>query len=136
MASCSDDKTVRLWRCAFSGRQPEFKLESALTGYHSRPVFSVDWSPKGLLVTADGSNAIKVFAQDAEVLDGANGAEMDVDGAESASDRSIASWRLAVDCAAAHSLDVNCVRWHPKQPDLLASAGDDGLVKIWRVEHT
>ena len=32
-----------------------------------------------------------------------------------------------------HTLqDVNCVRWHPTDPTLLASAGDDGRVKLWR----
>lgn len=31
----------------------------------------------------------------------------------------------------AHAGDVNCVRWHPKQPGLLASAGDDGHVRLW-----
>ena len=35
--------------------------------------------------------------------------------------------------AGAHSGDVNCVSWHPSRPDILASCGDDGAVKIWRV---
>jgi WD40 repeat protein len=32
----------------------------------------------------------------------------------------------------AHPLDVNCVRWHPADPSLLASAGDDCCIKLWR----
>lgn len=32
----------------------------------------------------------------------------------------------------AHPLDVNCVRWHPADPTLLASAGDDACIKLWR----
>lgn len=35
---------------------------------------------------------------------------------------------------AAHAADVNCVRWHPTVPGLLASASDDGLVKLWLLE--
>jgi WD40 repeat protein len=31
----------------------------------------------------------------------------------------------------AHEADVNCVSWHPLQPNLLASCGDDGVVKLW-----
>jgi hypothetical protein len=34
----------------------------------------------------------------------------------------------------AHIGDVNCVRWRAggaAGPQLLASAGDDGLIKIW-----
>ena len=33
----------------------------------------------------------------------------------------------------AHTADVNCVRWHPTRPDLLASGGDDNEVKLWWV---
>jgi len=33
----------------------------------------------------------------------------------------------------AHAGDINCVRWNPKEPDLLASCGDDNMVRIWRV---
>lgn len=32
----------------------------------------------------------------------------------------------------AHSADVNCVRWHPRDPSLMLTCGDDALVKIWR----
>lgn len=31
----------------------------------------------------------------------------------------------------AHQGDVNCVRWNPVQGGVLASCGDDHLVKIW-----
>lgn len=35
----------------------------------------------------------------------------------------------------AHEADVNCVRWRPGDRGLLASAGDDGDVRIWRCTH-
>lgn len=35
--------------------------------------------------------------------------------------------------AAAHPSDINCVRWHPIIPGLLASAGDDGCIRLWRL---
>jgi WD40 repeat protein len=31
----------------------------------------------------------------------------------------------------AHQADVNCVRWNPVRPGVLASAGDDQVVKVW-----
>lgn len=34
--------------------------------------------------------------------------------------------------ARAHAGDVNCVRWHPRDPSLLFTAGDDALGKLWR----
>lgn len=46
-----------------------------------------------------------------------------------------APWELLCSVAAAHSADVNCVRWHPTDPTLLASASDDGLIKLWRLHR-
>lgn len=36
----------------------------------------------------------------------------------------------------AHQGDVNCVRFHPSSAViLLASCGDDGSIKLWRIQH-
>ena len=35
--------------------------------------------------------------------------------------------------ASAHTSDVNCVRWHPIKPHLLASTSDDNSLRIWDV---
>ena len=43
------------------------------------------------------------------------------------------AWEQLCSVREAHSGDVNCVRWNPADPSMLASAGDDGLVKIWRL---
>eukprot|EP00775_Hariotina_reticulata_P011717 gene11717-biopygen13700 len=40
-------------------------------------------------------------------------------------------WEYLCGAANAHEADVNCVRWHPLQPHLLASCGDDNVVKLW-----
>jgi WD40 repeat protein len=46
---------------------------------------------------------------------------------------SSSSWCLVAEAEGAHTADVNCVAWHPRDDTLLASAADDGLVKLWRV---
>lgn len=42
-------------------------------------------------------------------------------------------WQLLCSVPQAHAADVNCVAWHPTDNSLLASAGDDGVVKLWRL---
>jgi len=34
----------------------------------------------------------------------------------------------------AHTQDVNCVAWNPKEAGLLASCSDDGEITIWRFQ--
>jgi WD40 repeat protein len=34
---------------------------------------------------------------------------------------------------ACHAGDANAVRWNPACGDMLATAGDDGVVRVWRV---
>lgn len=43
----------------------------------------------------------------------------------------IGLWGLWIRVEGAHEADVNCVRWNPAEPRLLASCGDDGMVKLW-----
>ena len=33
----------------------------------------------------------------------------------------------------AHKSDVNCVSFNPVYPNMLASASDDGLIKLWSI---
>jgi WD40 repeat protein len=54
MASVSDDKTLRVWDLTWASSadtSPSCKLAATLSGYHSRTIYSVDWSPEGLLAT-------------------------------------------------------------------------------------
>ncbi|KAI3433638.1 hypothetical protein D9Q98_003447 [Chlorella vulgaris] len=155
MVSCSDDCTLKIWGCcrADSGEQ-QWTLLSTLSGFHDRTIFSVDWSKQGLIASGCADNAIRIFGQEgggeqdqvdsAAATPGVWGLFMQQDSsrrpatgsssdkASSSSDSGVATFRLLSTRQPAHPLDVNCVRWHPTDPTLLASAGDDCCIKLWR----
>ncbi|CAG9467025.1 unnamed protein product [Pedinophyceae sp. YPF-701] len=114
-ASGSDDLTVKIWGVVDEdGCGWRLQHKCTLSGYHTRPVFSVDWSATGALATGCGDNAVRVFAL-----------------SEDGSDATL------VHCSdSAHQADVNCVQWHPSDPNLLVSCSDDCTAKLWRVGTT
>lgn len=83
---------------------------------HGRAIYSVAWSAHDVLATGAGDNAIGLFHAPATAT-AADGADPVVP--------------LAL-VSQAHAADVNCVRWNPADPDVLASCGDDRFIKIWR----
>lgn len=61
MASCSGDKTVRLWERDEASREPVWYCTTVLEHTHTKTIRCVSWSPAGAaLVTAsfDGTTAI------------------------------------------------------------------------------
>ncbi|KAK9807054.1 hypothetical protein WJX72_012149 [[Myrmecia] bisecta] len=119
MVSCSDDLTLRVWSCNFDDvGEPNWKLQSVISGYHTRTIFSVDWSPQGAIATGSADNAIRIFTETGTSPDtGVPGQP---------------TFSLAASKESAHLSDVNGVHWHPKLPGLLASAGDEGVIKLWQ----
>jgi cytosolic iron-sulfur protein assembly protein CIAO1 len=122
IATASDDKTVIIWarnhgsRNA-NGESNEWQQVATLTGFHERTIFSIDWSREGnFLATGAGDDTVRIFTQ--------------ADIASNAFD-------LVQQQPKAHTSDVNCVRWCPqlcedKKSILLASAGDDAVIRLWK----
>ncbi|KAF0294547.1 putative cytosolic iron-sulfur protein assembly protein CIAO1 [Amphibalanus amphitrite] len=117
IASASDDGTVRIW--AETQPPDQWSCVALLSGFHQRAVYDVAWCPlTGLLATACGDDAVRVFAEEPGAGDGGAPA-----------------FGLVASVPRAHGRDVNAVSWSPTERGLLASAGDDNLVKLWRVSE-
>lgn len=127
LASCSDDKTVKIWQeylpgnpegIATKDNEPVWKCVCTLGGYHNRAIYAIDWNHgTGDIVTADGDNYIRIFREN------------------ECSDKNAPTFDLVASVRQAHTQDVNSVSWNPVA-DLLASCSDDGSVKIWRIVTT
>lgn len=123
LVTCSDDKTVKIWQeyepenemgIPTPDNEPVWKCVCTLSGYHSRTVYDVDWCKKtGLIVTACGDDVIRIFRE------------------ESDSDKHQPTFSLVCTMNNAHTQDVNCSQWNPAVPGMIASASDDGTVKVW-----
>nr|A8IZG4.1 RecName: Full=Probable cytosolic iron-sulfur protein assembly protein CIAO1 homolog [Chlamydomonas reinhardtii] len=132
LASCSDDLTLRLWEsraaptstpasapagaaaAGFVPSRPDLRCAVTLSGHHRRTVFSLDWAPTGLIATGDGDDSILAEEEASGLLTQPGG-----------------QWGCWARVAKAHGADVNCVRWNPAEPRLLASCSDDGLIRLW-----
>ena len=97
-----------------------WKCVGKLNDAHKQPIYTIHCAPAkaghGRIVSGGGDDAIQIYR---EVME---------------ENRNNDSPRFVSEILVkgAHDGDVNCVRWHPYDGSMLASVGDDGLIKIWR----
>ncbi|KAH9943553.1 WD40 repeat-like protein [Amylocystis lapponica] len=127
LASGSEDATVRIWE-----RVQEHKWEcvSVLEG-HERSVYCVSWGKNtdgregalGRLASTGGDGMILVW-------------EMRASPSGTDSGKSTLSHEIVARLSQAHGVsDVNSIVWCPRKglENVFATAGDDGVVKVWKV---
>ncbi|KAG9186401.1 hypothetical protein G6011_02957 [Alternaria panax] len=137
LATCSDDRTVRIWRRTakekdeFAERNTgvpsiirsaaideDWYQEAVLPRVHDRAIYSVSWSGKtGLVASAGSDGKIVVYRErwrggDGGAVDG-NGEGMEVDGVQSQSQsQSLTEWVVVAELFAAHDVfEINHVCW-------------------------
>uniref|UniRef100_A0A8C3UE56 Probable cytosolic iron-sulfur protein assembly protein CIAO1 n=1 Tax=Catharus ustulatus TaxID=91951 RepID=A0A8C3UE56_CATUS len=127
LVSCSDDRTLRVWERSESGEgqgqgsgtEHSWKCVCTLSGYHGRSIYDVAWCHlTGAVATACGDDAVRVFEEVAAVAPG-----------------DAVTFSLAAHVPRAHAQDANGVAWHPREPGLLASCGDDGDIAFWHYQR-
>lgn len=116
LASAGDRGGIRLWKKE-PGFPGELKEVAHIVG-HGAPVYSISWGvglgstegDLGLLASGGGDGRVIIWQASETGFTPVAGAR------------------------SAHGVaDVNSVAWNPRVPGMLATAGDDGGVKVWRV---
>ncbi|XP_075513760.1 protein CIA1-like isoform X1 [Primulina tabacum] len=120
IAACSDDLTINIWSVDIEmmrhgERNVPGKHLCTLTGYHDQTIFSAHWSREEIICTGAADGAICFFIEN--------------------EDRSFdePAYKLLLKKDHAHDKDINSVHWSSKDNMRLASASDDGTIKIWEL---
>ena len=104
--------TDGLWNCV--GKLPD--------AHSTYAPLSIDCAPSraghGRIVSGGGDNCINVYREETTAGGG---------GSADAPKFTIEATQVE-----AHTGDVNCVKWHPRDGTCLVSCGDDGAVKLWK----
>ncbi|KJP86624.1 hypothetical protein AK88_03728 [Plasmodium fragile] len=90
----------------------DWKIKHVIEGYHKRSISYLDWNAyEDLIAASSFDNSLKIFQKNSD------------------------TWNLIENIENAHLSDVNCVVWCPQKYQdyfLLATAGDDCVINIWK----
>ncbi|KHN78232.1 putative cytosolic iron-sulfur protein assembly protein CIAO1 -like protein [Toxocara canis] len=152
LASCGDDKTVKLWK--YIVEPPYLEFSSSLSGSHTRTIRNVAFSPSDKFLASAGFDAAIIIYElsnnEFVEMGKLEGHENEVKCcafspsgeflASCSRDKSVWFWQLDEDgdfqvasILQPHTQDVKFVVWHPAE-ELLVSCSYDCSVKFYRYD--
>ncbi|BFZ61912.1 hypothetical protein YB2330_002990 [Saitoella coloradoensis] len=122
LASSSDDCSVRLWQkkekeeSKIIRTDEDWEEVAQLPQVHTRSIYSVAFSPSGLIATAGGDGIVAVYKRKEGCAE---------------------EWEVEYVQTEAHGVqEVNCVTWQVQSDkEVVWTAGDDGEVRGWTMER-
>jgi len=155
LATCSADKTVRIYVYKRSAETVEFIHIHTLSTGHSRTIRALAWNPQGTtLACGSFDSTVSIWEKDSEGPEGwecvstLEGPESEIKGLSYSSggnllatcsrDKSVWIWEVLPDnehetvsvLMGQHTQDVKCVCWHPFE-EILASGSYDNSIKLY-----
>eukprot|EP00943_MAST-04B_sp_MAST-4B-sp1_P003033 g3033.t1 len=125
LVSGSDDCTCIIWKkqeesgddnedsnLTNDRNNSKWVQDTVLKGHHDRSIYSVNWSPLNDKIASVGADD-RICIYDAN-------ADKEVE--------------IICKLEKGHASDINGVTWHPKEKNILATCGDDYVVKIWNLQ--
>lgn len=139
LSTGSDDKTVRIW--ATQNVEGSHIYEAitlrpvAVLQQHTHTVLSTHWSPFSASFDEDPTEDAPFQFPNRILASAGSDDSICVYEEEKQPGGLPSTFSRIVHQEKSHLGEVNCVRWNSRFPYLLASAGDDGLVKVWTLAH-
>jgi WD40 repeat protein len=153
LATCSDDRTVRIWRRKPKEQQgqqssnagipsiirsfsveEEWIQDAILPQRHDRAIYSVAWSHRSGLIASAGSDGKIVICKEKWRIQQPNGVDTDGDVTQSTGDRSsedssLTEWVVVAELYSAHEVfEINHVVWARRWDKARRNDGDEVLI--------
>uniref|UniRef100_A0A1I7XFI8 WD_REPEATS_REGION domain-containing protein n=1 Tax=Heterorhabditis bacteriophora TaxID=37862 RepID=A0A1I7XFI8_HETBA len=131
LASCGEDKTVRIWKKI--DEKPFLECRSTIDDSHSRTIRCVNFSHCGkYLASASFDASIVIYTHEKLRYSLPHSlTRFYILRVERSGDEETIIFCGSSDV---HEGEVNCVAWNPSDCDLLASCSDDGSIRLFQVD--
>ncbi len=147
--SCDASGMILLWQVAREGEERAGAAGAAamaarleLVSRNQSPgraaIYSIDWSTSGLIALGAADNSLSLLRLEPAAPSSDNFDDDEEKKRKGESEGDSEGERkdiltLVRNVKEAHGGDVNCVRFNPKKPHLLATGGDDEVVRLWNL---